>query len=80
MNCINYLSVANLKANAALNILSLLMSYPWMRGWCVEGEEKPQQAPEDSDTASCVEDNSPAIMGDEKPTQEVRQPDAETEP
>lgn len=70
----------HLVPNASLNISQLLLGYPRMRSRRIEGEEIPEKAPEDSNTAGRVEDHSPAEMGDDEPAQWIGQPDAEAEP
>lgn len=66
--------------NAALDVLAFLVRYPGMRGRRIKGEEIPQHTPYNPNTASRVEDDSPAIMGDDRPTEEVRQANSEAEP
>lgn len=75
-----YLITDNLINNASLNVSQFLLRYPWMRGRRVEGEQVPNETPKNSDASGRVEDIPPAAVSDDKSTQEVGYPDAETEP
>lgn len=72
--------LADLMANTSLNIPQLMLRNPWMCCWCIESKEVPKDAPRYPDSASCIEDDSPSIMGDNKSADWIGKADSKTEP
>lgn len=70
----------NLISNTFLNVTEFRFRYSGMRGRSVESAKIPKDAPDEADSASCVEYSPPSEMGDDERTQRIGQSDANAEP
>lgn len=70
----------NLISNVFLNVTKLRLGYSWVRGGGVECAKIPENTPDETDAASCVEHGPPSEVGDYKCAQRVGQSDADAEP